>query len=199
MRALSLIPFAIAVVVAGCGSEPAEGGRASGVPQRDLTLQQAPAPEMAVASALEAPRPRPERPMIHRPRRSPDQALAPARDPGSPEAAPNAEPVAVPTGAGAEGVVQRGAAEQQAVEDRPDQAVAPAPAQAAAPPIVDEAVDPHALAPGKTVTIVPVSSGPSTGSGRADDEMPSRAGRAIIMMGGGHGDTCRGHGAGALR
>src|SRR6188508_2220942 len=167
MRALSLIPFAIAVVVAGCGSEPAEGGRASGVPQRDLTLQQAPAPEMAVASALEAPRPRPERPMIHRPRRSPDQALAPARDPGSPEAAPNAEPVAVPT-------------------------AAPAPAQAAAPPIVDEALDPHALAPGKTVTIVPVSSGPSTGSGHDADEMPSRAGRAIIMMGGGHG-------AGALR
>jgi hypothetical protein len=174
MRALSLIPFAVAVAVAGCGSESAEGGRASGVPQRDLTLQQAPAPDMAVASALEAPRPRPERPMIHRPRRSPDQALAPARDPGSPEAAPNAEPVAVPT-------------------------VAPAPAQAAAPPIVDEAVDPHALAPGKAVTIVPVSSGPSTGSGHAADEMPSRAGRAIIMMGGGHGDTCRGHGAGALR
>lgn len=174
MRALSLIPLAMVVVVAGCGSEPAESGRASGVPQRDLTLQQAPAPEMAVASALEAPRPRPERPMIHRPRRSPDQALAPARDPGSREAAPNAESVAVPT-------------------------VAPAPAQAAAPPIVDEAVDPHALAPGKTVTIVPVSSGPSTGSGHDADEMPSRAGRAIIMMGGGHGDTCRGHGAGALR
>ena len=174
MRALSLIPLAMVVVVAGCGSEPAESGRASGVPQRDLTLQQAPAPEMAVASALEAPRPRPERPMIHRPRRSPDQALAPARDPSSPEAAPNAESVAVPT-------------------------VAPAPAQAAAPPIVDEAVDPHALAPGKTVTIVPVSSGPSTGSGHDADEMPSRAGRAIIMMGGGHGDTCRGHGAGALR
>ena len=174
MRALSLIPLAMVVVVAGCGSESAESGRASGVPQRDLTLQQAPAPDMAVASALEAPRPRPERPMIHRPRRSPDQALAPARDPGTPDAASNAEPVAVPT-------------------------VAPAPAQAAAPPIVDEAVDPHALAPGKTVTIVPVTSGPSTGSGHDADEMPSRAGRAIIMMGGGHGDTCRGHGAGALR
>ena len=173
MRALSLVPLAIVIVVAGCGSEPAASGHASGVPQRDLTLQQAPAPDMAVASALEAPRPRPERPMIHRPRRSPDQALAPARKSAT-EAAPTTEAVAVPT-------------------------VAPAPAQAAAPPLVDEAVDPHALAPGKTITIVPVSSGPSTGSGRVDDDMPSRAGRAIIMMGGGHGDTCRGHGAGALR
>ena len=174
MRALSHVPLAIVIVVAGCGSEPAASGHASGVPRRDLTLQQAPAPDMAVASALEAPRPRPERPMIHRPRRSPDQALAPARNPASTEAAPTTEAVAVPT-------------------------VAPAPGQAAAPPLVDEAVDPHALAPGKTITIVPVSSGPTTGSGRADDEMPSRAGRAIIMMGGGHGDTCRGHGAGALR
>jgi hypothetical protein len=77
-------------------------------------------------------------------------------------------------------------------------AVAPAPAPAAGPPIVDEAADPHALAPGRTITIIPVSSGPSMGSDRGDDQMPSRAGRAILMAGG-HGDTCRGHGAGSLR
>ena len=174
MRALPLIPLAMVVLVAGCGSEPAERGRATGVPERDLTLQHAPAPDLAVASALEVPRPRPERPMVHRPRRSPDQALAPARKSAPPDAAATTEAAAAPT-------------------------VAPAPAEAAAPPIVDEAVDPHALAPGKTVMIVPVSSGPSTGSSRVDDDMPSRAGRAIIMMGGGHGDTCRPHGGGALR
>jgi hypothetical protein len=174
MRAQSLIPLAFAVVVAGCGSEPQDAGRGSGVPKRDLTLQQAPAPDMAVASRLEVPRPRPERPTVHTPRHSPEAALAPSRNPAPPDASSNADAVAVPT-------------------------VAPAPASSAAPPIADEAADPHALAPGKTVTIVPVSSGPSTGSGREEDEMPSRAGRAIIMMGGGHGDTCRPHGAGALR
>ena len=173
MRALSLVPLAFVVVVAGCGSEPEESLRASGVPHRDLTLQAAPAPDMAVASAVELPNPRPERPTVHRPRQSPRQALAPSRKPTSLEAAPTTEAVAVP-------------------------AVAPAPAPAAAPPIVDEAADPHALAPGRTVTIIPVSSGPSLGANRGDDEMPSRAGRAI-MMAGGHGDTCRGHGAGSLR
>ncbi|HKU60853.1 MAG TPA: hypothetical protein VJQ44_06515 [Gemmatimonadales bacterium] len=175
MRASFLIPLAFVVVTAGCGSEPEESGHASTVPQRDLTLQPAPGPDMAVASRLEVPRPRPERPTVHRPRRSPDPALAPSRKSDATDAAPAADAVAVTT-------------------------VAPAPAPSAAAPIVDEAAaDPHALAPGRTVTIVPVSSGPSTGSGRVEDEMPSRAGRAIIMMGGGHGDTCRGHGAGALR
>jgi hypothetical protein len=171
MRALPLIPLAFAVVVAGCGSSPS--GSTSGVPHRDLTLQQAPGPDMAVASAVELPNPRPERPTAHRPRQSPRQALAPSRKHTTPDAAPVAEAVAVP-------------------------AVAPAPAPAAGPPIVDEAADPHALAPGRTITIIPVSSGPSMGSDRGDDQMPSRAGRAILMAGG-HGDTCRGHGAGSLR
>ena len=173
MRALPFIPLALVVVVAGCGSAPEDSGARSGVPHRDLTLQEAPAPDMAVASALELPNPRPERPTAHRPRQSPHQALAPSRNHTAPEAAPVAEAVAVP-------------------------AVAPAPAPAAAPPLVDEAADPHSLAPGRTITIIPASSGPSMGSGRGDDEMPSRAGRAI-MMAGGHGDTCRPHGAGSLR
>jgi hypothetical protein len=173
MRALSLVPLAFVVVVAGCGSEPEQSGRASGVPHRDLTLQEAPAPDVAVASGVELPQPRPERPRILRPQRSPQSALGPSQKHTPPEAAPASEAVAVP-------------------------AVAPAPAPAAAPPIVDEAADPHALAPGRTVTIIPASSGPSMGSDRGMDEMPSRAGRAI-MMAGGHGDTCRPHGGGALR
>ena len=173
MRALSLIPLAFVVAVAGCGSEPEQTGRASGVPHRDLTLQEAPAPDLAVASAVELPQPHPERPRVQRPQRSPHSALAPSRNHAAPDAAPATAAVAVP-------------------------AVAPAPAPAAAPPLVDEAADPHALAPGRTITIIPASSGPSMGSDRGENEMPSRAGRAIIMAGG-HGDTCRGHGAGALR
>jgi hypothetical protein len=172
MRALSLVPLAFVVVVAGCGSEPEQSGRASGVPHRDLTLQEAPAPDVTVVSGVELPQPRPERPRVLRPQRSPQSALGPSRT-HTAEAAPTAEAVAV-------------------------SAVAPAPAPAAAPPIVDEAADPHALAPGRTVTIIPASSGPSMGSDRGVDEMPSRAGRAI-MMAGGHGDTCRPHGGGALR
>ena len=53
MRASFLIPLAFVVVTAGCGSEPEESGHASTVPQRDLTLQPAPGPDMAVASRLE--------------------------------------------------------------------------------------------------------------------------------------------------
>ncbi len=173
MRAPSFIPLAFVVVVAGCGSGPEESGRASGVPHRDLTLQQTPAPDVAVASALELPQPRPERLRVPRPQRSPHSALAPSRQHAPPDAAPTAEAAAAT-------------------------AVAPAPAPSAAAPIVDEAADPHALAPGRTITVIPASSGPSMGSDRGDNEMPSRAGRAI-MMAGGHGDTCRGHGAGALR
>src|SRR4051794_41846633 len=96
MRALSLIPLAFAVVVAGCGSEPQDAGRGLGVPKRDLTLQQAPAPDMAVASRLEVPRPRPERPTVHSPRHSPEPALAPSRKPGPPDASSNAEAGAGP-------------------------------------------------------------------------------------------------------
>src|SRR5262245_18185428 len=127
MRALSLVPLAFVVVVAGCGSEPEQSGRGSGVPHRDLTLQGATAPGVPVASAVELPQPRPERPRVARPQRSPHQVLGPSQKHTPPVAAPTAEAVAVP-------------------------AVAPAPAPAAAPPIVDEAADPRALAPGRTVT-----------------------------------------------
>src|SRR5262245_62953796 len=112
MRALSLVPLPFVVVVAGRGSEPEQSGRASGVPHRDLTLQEAPAPDVAVASAVELPQPRPERPRVLRPQRSPQSALGPSRKHTPPVAAPTAEAVAVP-------------------------AVAPAPGAAAAPPLVE--------------------------------------------------------------
>jgi hypothetical protein len=48
------------------------------------------------------------------------------------------------------------------------------------------------LLPGKTVTVIPVSSGPSTGSDKADEFPPAR-GRTMVAGGGG---TCRGRGRG---
>jgi hypothetical protein len=51
--------------------------------------------------------------------------------------------------------------------------------------------DPRELAPGETVTVIPASSGPSVAAEPAD-EMPSRAGRAIMR---GRGGTCRPRGA----
>jgi hypothetical protein len=46
------------------------------------------------------------------------------------------------------------------------------------------------LLPGKTVTVIPASSGPSTGADRTDD-FPGARGRTIVTGGGG---TCRGRG-----
>jgi len=48
------------------------------------------------------------------------------------------------------------------------------------------------LLPGKTITVVPASSGPSTGSDTADEPPPTRD-RTMVARGGG---TCRGRGRG---
>jgi hypothetical protein len=166
MRASSLIPLVVLIAANGCGSAPEETGRASTVPARDLTLEPSPSAAVEVASPLEAPRPQPEQPRMHRPRRAPRPALAPDRRPWPPEAVPAAEVVAAPAPA------------------------APAPAPHPAAPTV--AADPRALAPGQTVRVIPASSGPSVGSDPAEAP-PSRAGRAIMM--GGHGGSCRPRGA----
>jgi hypothetical protein len=167
MRALPLIPFLLLVVANGCGPAPEESGRVSKVPVRDLTLERSPAPAVQVASPLEVASARPEQPRAHRPRHAPRPAPAPSRESAPPHAAPAAEPVAAPPS--------------------PAPAAAPARAQAVA------AADPHALAPGRTVTVIPASSGPSVGSDPAEAP-PSRAGRAILS-GRGHGGTCQPHGA----
>jgi hypothetical protein len=166
MRSLSLIPIAALVLAGGCGRGPEETGRAPAAPSRNLTLERSPAPTVQVASPLEAPRPRPERPRVQRPRRTARPEPAPAPQPVPPVAAPVAEAAAAPL---------------------------TAPAAAAPRPSADAAADPHALAPGQTVTIVPVNSGPSVGSDPAEAP-PSRAGRAILI-GRGHGGTCQPRGA----
>jgi hypothetical protein len=167
MRASSLVPLALVLAVAGgCHSGPEESGQAPRVPARDLTLQQNAAPALEVVSPVEVPRPRPERPTVHRPRRSPPAAPAPSPRAAPPDAAPVAEAVAAP---------------------------APAPAPAPTPAVDAGPADPRALDPGETVTVIPASSGPSVGSDPAEAP-PSRAGRAILI-GRGHGGTCQPRGA----
>ena len=79
--------------------------------------------------------------------------------------------------------------------------VATAPVLAAAPPIAaapsaTEPVAPadaHELLPGKTVTVIPVSTGPSVGTDKTG-EFPAERGHAVRAHGG--GGTCRGGGRG---
>ena len=59
---------------------------------------------------------------------------------------------------------------------------------AAASPAASEPVNDRELPPGKTITIIPASSGPSTSSD-AIDELPPDGGRTLVVRGGG---TCRG-------
>lgn len=92
MRASPLVPLVALIVASGCGSAPEETGRASTVPTRDLTLERSPAPAVEVASPLEAPRPQPEQPKVHRPRRTPRPTLAPSHHSAPPDAAPVVEP-----------------------------------------------------------------------------------------------------------
>ena len=90
MRIVMLLPLALAALAAGGCRTASEGTEqaALGVPQRDLTLQQTPAPEVEIASPVELARNPTERPTTQRPRRA--HRPAPARHPeaNAPEDAP---------------------------------------------------------------------------------------------------------------
>jgi hypothetical protein len=68
----------------------------------------------------------------------------------------------------------------------------PTAASAASAP---EAADPHALAPGQSVTIIPASSGPAT-PGDWTDQLPSGRERGVEVGAGGHGGRCKPRGTG---
>lgn len=178
MRTAFLIPLAFAAaVVAGCGGEVSntlEGedtaSRAAASLERDLTLSvpQMPATEVASAVELSAPKSALAPTRRHRPRPKPAPAPvpAPAAEPDHDAAAePEATPVSPPTVGEA---------------------------------IADAAVD-HAasggreLAPGRTITIIPVSSGPSVEADEGDSWLPSEPSRGVLVGGGG---TCRRRGGG---
>ena len=179
MRIARLLPLALAAAaVGGCGtgSEGTEQA-ALRVPRRDLTLQQAGAPEVEVASPVELARAPVERRATHRPQRArravevaPPEATHDAPAPVAPAPAPvqfHADPISLATSAESE---------------------------------VPEAPDPHALAPGQTVTLIPASSRPASDgpSGAPDwtDERPDHAGRGPTIHVGGRGGSCGGRGPG---
>ena len=167
MRNVMLLPLAFAALAAGgcrTGSEGTEQA-ALGVPQRDLTLQQAAAPDVEIASPVELARVPRERPTTQRPRRAHRPTPAGHPDASLLEVAPAR---LIPT---------------------------PAPAQPTATASAPEAADPHALAPGQSVTIVPASSGPTT-PGDWTDQPSSGRERGVEVGAGGHGGRCKPRGTG---
>jgi hypothetical protein len=142
------------------------------VPERDLTLQQPPSPEVEVASPVElarAPIQPPTGPRAQHPRR---RAPAP-RPPASHQRVDSAAPAHV---------------------------LAPIRADSTAtiPGTASLPRDPHALAPGETVTVIPVSSGPSPSSspGWSDEPPPESSRGRGIHIGSGGGCDPRGRGPG---
>jgi len=175
MRAASILPLAFtAAVLAGCAAESPQtakqqtasrGVEEFALPDRDLTLQRPAAPAVEVASPVELSRAAPDPEPTRRARVSPKPAPAPAPDP-VPEAAPAA---------------------QAAV---PDSTVAVAEVLAEPAPVEDVGVG-RELAPGKTVTIIPASSGP-TFTAEDPSWAPAEGRRGtIIGTGEGRGGRCR--------
>ncbi len=176
MRTVFLFPLALAAAVAaaGCGSAPHDTEQAAArVPERDLTLRQAESSELEVVSPVELGR-EPVQQATAEPRRH----------------------------------VRAAAPRAVAVSARPVKASAPAPAPvptasssptAVAAAVEAEAPDPHALAPGQTVTVLTASGGPTsdepTSSGDWTDQLPANGGGGTTIHGG-HGGDCgpRGHG-----
>jgi hypothetical protein len=169
MRAQFLFPLtALVAVAAGCGSVGREQAARS-VPQRDLTLvPQTPAVE--IASPVETHQLRVQRQTVH-----------PAFSSRLLEPKVSFASVTVPLAA---------------------LGASPAPVLAVPEPVVQPATaaasaNDRELLPGKTVTVIPVTNTPSTGSD-GTDELPETRGRTMVAHGGGGhgGGGCRGRGRG---
>lgn len=163
MRTVFLLPLtALVAVAAGCGSEAREQRRS--VPERDLTLVTQTA-YVEIASPVET---QVRRAPARRSSREPKVQLAVFTAPlaalgaGSAPVLAAPEPVAKP--ASTASTPEEGASSDNGRE----------------------------LLPGKTVTLIPASSGPSTGSDEAD-ELPAARGRPMVVRGGG---KCGGRGRG---
>lgn len=177
MRILFLFSFAAAAVVAaGCRSASSDPESAAfQVPRRDLTLQQADAPRVDIASPVELGR---AVPVEHRSVPRQQKARLAARP------TPSAEPAGQP------------------VADVPVATPAASAAAVPATPAVYEAPDPNALAPGQTVTVLPASSGSSSSPSGTDQGPPDaqRGDSRGVTIRGGRGGSCGGrggHGGGA--
>jgi hypothetical protein len=165
MRTVFLLPLtALVAVVAGCGSKGRDQARS--VPDRDLTLvTQAPAVE--IASPVETRELRIQRPTV--------RSSLLAAGPASARRSSRLQPKVVLASVAAPGA-------------------APAAAEPVEQPIGTVSIPDNGreLLPGKTVTVIPASSGPSTGPDQTDD-LPRARGRTMVTRGGG---TCPGRGRG---
>jgi hypothetical protein len=171
MRAAFLLPLAFTTaLLAGCGSavprppEQATATRRGALPDRDLTLRAATPAAVVVASPVELARP------VTAPRRTSRPAVA-RKSAGvpTPERPPAAAPVAAEPVA-AEPVAAAAAPVEPAPEER-------------------SAGAGRELAPGRTVTLVPASSGPTVEADEDDSWLPSERPRGVL--GGSGGGTCR--------
>lgn len=179
MRMTNTFPLACTVaLLAACAAEAprslpgetASSGAAAAPtkdPTRDLTLQLPAAPALEVASPVELSRPSPKPTPAPRPKASPRPARAPAVAP---------KPVAEVS--------------------PPASAVVPIPSlpvtEVGAQPVEEESAavgSGRELAPGKTVTVIPVSAGSSTPLEAEDSWSESRPARGILVGGG--GGRCR--------
>ena len=192
MRAWSWVPLLlVAGLGAGCATDSPEGveeasaAAAVPVPERDLTLQAAAVPPVEVASPVELDRPVP-----------------PAREGrrGSPPLpAPSTSELARPGGSrDSAGLADAGlvhaAPEAIAAEAEPALAERFPAGRPAAPeeePGEEMAGAGRELAPGKTVTLIPVSNGPSIEADDGGAWVPSESRRGVVR-GGGHCPRPRG-------
>jgi hypothetical protein len=176
MRAAVLFPLVlVAVALTGCGGdgtnlserEETASRAAATALERDLTLSMPQVPAAEVASPIELSLPKPASGPSRRdhPRPRPKPAPSAVAEP-SPEAAPTPEPVTVP-----------------------------AVSEALAEPATTDEVSAggRELAPGRTVTVIPASSGPSVEADPGDSWLPSGGSRGVLVGGGG---TCRRRGEG---
>lgn len=163
MRTSFLYPLTALVAVVAGCGSEVKEQAARSVPQRDLTLVPQ-APAVEIASPVEIQRLR----MQHRTAR---------------RSIPREPKVVLAAMAAPLAALGAGSAPILAVPQRVAQ-----PTNTPATPAND-----RELLPGKTVTVIPVSSGPSTGVDKAD-ELPEARGRTMVVRGG--GGTCRGRGRG---
>ena len=179
MRAVSLLPLAVAaVVLAGCAAESpsnretATSRAGESIPtERDLTLRSPATPVVAVASPVELSRPAPKV--------LPARQVLPAR---RIESRRPAKPAAVPA------PVRDPVPAVEAPAPTPALAVTEVAAEAAPVEEVAAVGAGRELAPGKTVTVLPASSGPSYAPEADDSWLPEGPARGIMVGGGG---TCR--------
>lgn len=170
MRTLLLLPITAAVVVTvGCVSQGREPAAVS-QPKRDLTLP-AQVTEVAVASPVELQQVR-----------TPHRALRPSLRVTRSATARHPKPEAPK-------VMTAVLASSPTVLPVPQPVSAPASTEA-------EPANDRELLPGKTVTVIPASSGPSSAPEPAAGEFPTRRGWGMGGGSGMGGGGCRGRGPG---